>query len=134
MVDVCNCQCVFSKMFSSRTPHFVLLLLLLIFQICPLRSEEDPICTPVGEESPPLCGGNVFQVYPNVTDGKTPLYFAFMQSFSGGYVSSGGIPAVMVALDEINNRSALLPGYSLHYALSDNAVRAQIMGEVAQLV
>ena len=120
-------------MFSSRTSHFVLLLLL-IFQICPLRSEEVPICTIVDEDSAPLCGGNVFQVHPKVADGKTPLYFAFMQSFSGGYVSSGGIPSVMVALDEINNRPSLLPGYSLHYALSDNAVRAQIMGEVAQLV
>ena len=72
-----------------------------------------------------LNDGEVFQVYPNLEDvqnGTTPLYFALMQSFSGGYVSAGGIPGLMVALDEINNSSNVLPGYSLHYTLTDNAV------------
>ena len=72
-----------------------------------------------------LNNGGVFQVYPALEDtpeGTTPLYFALMQSFSGGYVSAGGIPALMVALDEINNNSDVLPGYSLHYTLSDNGV------------
>ena len=69
--------------------------------------------------------GQVFQVYPrpeDVPNGTTPLYFALMQSFSGGYRSSGGIPGLMIALDEINSNSTVLPGYSLHYTLSDNAV------------
>jgi len=72
-----------------------------------------------------LHDGRVFQVYPgleNVPNGTTPLYFALMQSFSGSYVSAGGIPGLMVALDEINSNSSVLPGYSLHYTLSDNAV------------
>jgi len=72
-----------------------------------------------------LYGGKVFQVYPDlhgVQNGTTPLYFALMQSFSGGYVSAGGIPGLMVALDEINDDSTVLPGYSLHYTLSDSAV------------
>jgi len=72
-----------------------------------------------------LYDGEVFQVYPNlenVMNGTTPLYFALMQSFSGGYVSAGGIPGLMVALDEINSNSTVLLGYSLHYTLSDNAV------------
>ena len=72
-----------------------------------------------------LNNGDVFQVYPALEDapeGTTPLYFALMQSFSGGYVSAGGIPGLMVALDEINNNSDVLPGYSLHYTLSDNGV------------
>ena len=72
-----------------------------------------------------LHDGRVFQVYPDLEDvpnGTTPLYFALMQSFSGGYVSAGGIPGLMVALDEINRNSTVLPGYSLHYTLSDNAV------------
>ena len=72
-----------------------------------------------------LHDGEVFQVYPHLQDvpnGTTPLYFALMQSFSGGYVSAGGIPGLMVALDEINSNSNVLPGYSLHYTLSDNAV------------
>jgi len=34
----------------------------------------------------------------------------------------GGIPGLMVALDEINSDSTILPGYSLHYTLSDTAV------------
>ena len=69
--------------------------------------------------------GEVLNVYPpedSVRSGTTPLYFALMQSFSGGYVSAGGIPGLMVALDEINNSSNVLPGYSLHYTLTDNAV------------
>ena len=48
-----------------------------------------------------LNNGDVFQVYPALEDapeGTTPLYFALMQSFSGGYVSAGGIPGLMVAL------------------------------------
>jgi len=72
-----------------------------------------------------LHNGEVFQVYPAVEDapnGTTPLYFALMQSFSGAYASAGGIPGLMVALDEINSNSTVLPGYSLHYTLSDNAV------------
>ena len=76
-----------------------------------------------------LNNGDVFQVYPDLEDapeGTTPLYFALMQSFSGGYVSAGGIPGLMVALDEINNNSDVLPGYSLHYTLSDNGVCRQL--------
>ena len=72
-----------------------------------------------------LHNGEVFRVYPALEDapnGTTPLYFALMQSFSGGYVSAGGIPGLMVALDEINSNSTVLPGYSLHYTLSDDAV------------
>jgi len=76
-----------------------------------------------------LYDGEIFQVYPNlenVMNGTTPLYFALMQSFSGGYVSAGGIPGLMVALDEINSNSTVLPGYSLHYTLSDNAVGLRV--------
>ena len=43
-------------------------------------------------------------------------------SFGGNIDSSGAIPGVRVALDRINNDSNLLPGYSLHYALSDSQV------------
>ena len=70
--------------------------------------------------------GEIFQLYPELEDvpnGTTPLYFALMQSFGGSYVSSGGIPGLMVALDEINSNSTVLPGYSLHYTLSDTGVR-----------
>ena len=99
-------------------------LLLATTQISLLYGEQS-VCTVTDEDSRPLCDGDVFHVYPTVTDESTSLYFAFMQSFSGGYISSGGIPGVMVALDEINANSSVLPGYTLHYALSDNEVRVR---------
>jgi hypothetical protein len=50
-------------------------------------------------------------------NGTCPLYIALMMSFGGDYVSSGAIPGVQVAIDEINNDSSILPGYTLHYIL-----------------
>ena len=99
--------------------------LLAIALLQPFSCAGQSVCTITDPESVPLCDGDVMQVYPNVTDERTALYFAFMQSFSGGYISSGGIAGVMVALDEINDgsRSSILPGYRLYYTLSDNAVR-----------
>ena len=52
-----------------------------------------------------------------------PLYFALMMSFGGEYVSSGVIASVQYALDQINSDSDLLPGYSLHYTLTDSQVQ-----------
>ena len=68
--------------------------------------------------------GEIFHVYPDpaVSNESIPLYFALMQSFSGGYVSAGGLPGILVALDEINSNPYALPGYTLHYTLSDNEV------------
>ena len=51
-----------------------------------------------------------------------PLFFGLLSSFSGVYQSSGCIPAVKIALDEINNDSSILPGYSLHYTLKNSQV------------
>ena len=108
---------------AMLTTCFATLLATALLQ--PFSCVGQSVCTVTDPESVPLCDGDVMQVYPNVTDEKIPLYFAFMQSFSGGYISSGGIAGVLVALDEINDesRSSILPGYSLHYTLSDNAVR-----------
>ena len=98
--------------------------LLLLATLAGLAYGDNAVCTGFDEKEAPLCNGEVIDVYPriNSSDTREPLYFAFMQSFSGGYVSSGGIPGVMVALDEINANSSILPGYTLHYTLSDNAV------------
>ena len=75
------------------------------------------------------------QVYPeadlkqdpkncSVSDnGTCPLYVALMMSFGGDYVSSGVIPGIQVAIDEINNDPSMLPGYSLHYTLMATRVR-----------
>ena len=70
------------------------------------------------------------QVYPGTDpSGETSvelksLYFALMMSFGGDYRSSGTIPGVQVALDQINKDPTLLPGYQLHYTLTDSQVCA----------
>ena len=47
---------------------------------------------------------------------KRALVFGLIMSFGGQIDSSGTVAGVRVALDRINNKSDLLPGYSLHYA------------------
>lgn len=51
-----------------------------------------------------------------------PLYVAVTVSFGGEYLSTGVIGSIQYALDQINNNSSLLPGYSLHYTLTDSQV------------
>ena len=61
---------------------------------------------------------------PETSSGSTcPLFFGLLSSFGGIYRTSGCIPGVKMALDEINNDSSLLPGYVLHYTLKDSQVR-----------
>ena len=70
------------------------------------------------------------EVYPDPTDpqvlqGRTPLYFALIQSLGGPrslYDGSGAVAGVKVALDRINNDTSLLPGYILHYTFADSMV------------
>ena len=72
------------------------------------------------------------QMYPgtNPTEeasvGLKSLYFALMMSFGGDFRSSGAIPGVQVALDQINSDPTLLPGYQLHYTLTDSQVCARL--------
>ena len=56
------------------------------------------------------------------SDGKTPLYFALILSFGGQFLSSGAIPGVQVALDQINSNASILPGYELRYTLIESLV------------
>ena len=58
-------------------------------------------------------------------DGPTPIVFGLIVSFGGSFNSSGAVPGVRVALDQINNATNLLPGYSLHYALTDSQVHCK---------
>ena len=53
---------------------------------------------------------------------SVPLYFGLMLSLSGDAQSSGARAGVQAALDEINSRDDFLPGYSLHYSLTDSKV------------
>lgn len=59
--------------------------------------------------------------------GATPLYFSFITSFGQfGYNASGVVPAVDLALEQINNRSDLLAGYKLGYLrLQDSKASAE---------
>ena len=69
--------------------------------------------------------GRYIQIYPpvNETDGRTPLYFALVLSFGGDVVvSKAALPGVQIALDYINSEPSILPGYSLHYTLTDSQV------------
>ena len=56
-------------------------------------------------------------------NGTTPLYIGLMMSFGGDYDSSSGVPGVQIALNQINSDPSMLPGYTLHYALTDSQVR-----------
>ena len=68
--------------------------------------------------------GLYLDIYPNVSNATTsfPLYFGLMLSLSGDHQSTGALAGVQAALDDINSRDDLLPGYSLHYTLTDSQV------------
>ena len=67
---------------------------------------------------------DILQTYPpTARDGTRSLYVAVMQSFSGGWVSAGGVPAIQLALDDINADDSVLPGYTLRYELTDTKVQ-----------
>ena len=70
---------------------------------------------------------DILQTYPpTARDGTRSLYVAVMQSFSGGWVSAGGVPAIQLALDDINANDSVLPGHTLHYTLTDTKVHVHV--------
>lgn len=75
------------------------------------------------------------QLYPVIPEGSAnkALVFGLIMSFGGNIDSSGAVPGVRVALDRINNDSNLLPGYTLHYALSDSRVSQSAFDDVVML-
>ena len=99
------------------------ILLVLILQ-CPAKGQELVNPSEINRIEQ-LLKNDDNKFYPPLRDapsGTSPLVFGLIMSFAGGNVdSSGSIPGVRVALDRINNNS-LLPGYSLHYSLSDSRV------------
>ena len=54
-----------------------------------------------------LCAGG--------SGGKIPLHFFYMTTKTGFFRASGAIPVVDLALEQINNRTDILPNYSLTY-------------------
>ena len=96
-----------------RHIHIVFMCLLLI--IASVRETKE---SPYVDIYPEL-----LKYAPNVSYNNTvPLYFGLMLSLSGDDQSSGALAGVQAALDEINSRDDLLPGYSLHYTLTDSKV------------
>ena len=67
-----------------------------------------------------------YPALPGEQSAGKALVFGLIMSFGGNIDSSGAVPGVRVALDRINNDSSLLPGYTLHYALSDSRVSVYI--------
>ena len=55
------------------------------------------------------------QVYCQSNDSRIPLYFSYITTKTGDYVGAGAIPAVDLALEQINNDSSILPNYTLQY-------------------
>ena len=100
------------------------LLLFLVLQLC-LAQGNDPFNI-----------NDYIDVYPDPTDpevlqGRTPLFFSMIPSLGGTLVQfdgSGGVAGVQVALDWINNDTSLLPGYTLHYTLTDSEVGLLLVG------
>lgn len=112
-------------MSASQLRALPLLLLVACLQLC--RSQENQMVED-------YYSGPYLQVYPptditldpaNCTpsDGqRCPLFVAYMTSFGGAFTSAGAIPGVQIALDQINEREDLLPGYTLHYVLRNSNV------------
>ena len=62
---------------------------------------------------------------PNILKGRVPIHFALIQSLGGDsnqFDASGSLAGVKVALDRINNDRSLLPGYTLHYTVTNSQV------------
>ena len=55
------------------------------------------------------------QVHGQSNDSRIPLYFSYITTKTGDYVGAGAIPAVDLALEQINNSSSILPNYTLEY-------------------
>ena len=65
------------------------------------------------------------EVYPELINEVSKnnthrLYFGLMLSLSGDQQRNGALAGVQAALDDINSRDDLLPGFSLHYTLTDS--------------
>lgn len=54
--------------------------------------------------------------------GTCPIIVGAMFSFGGSFTSSGVVPAVQLAIDQMNDDPYFLPGYRLHYFMKDSQV------------
>ena len=91
-----------------------------ILVLAHIYCQEQLLCSATNQSSE--------EVYPAVygNNNLIPLYFGLMLSLSGDHQSSGALAGVQAALDEINSKDDILPGYSLHYTLTDSKVRVAL--------
>jgi len=68
------------------------------------------------------CQETFLDVYPSESDPRKEIYFGLTVSFGGDQTTVGAIPGVRMAVDDINNRADILPGYILRYTLTDSQV------------
>lgn len=98
--------------------------LYVLLQTCPASTQSPQYLGPYKEIYPFTdITQNQTSCVPDPAANLTcPLYVALMMSFGGDFVSSGVIPGVQLALNQINSNSSMLPGYTLHYTLTDTQV------------
>ena len=58
-----------------------------------------------------------------------PLFIAVMFSFGGSYISSGVIPSMQLAIDQMNDDPNFLPGHRLHLLVQDSQVKAPALSK-----
>ncbi len=69
----------------------------------------------------PISAQNLGTPGPEIAN-KTALYVGAFFPFGGGWNGSGVIPAVQMAIDDINSRPDILPGYELKMVWNDTQV------------
>ena len=62
---------------------------------------------------------------------KISLSFSYITTKTGSFVVSGGIPVVDLALEQINNRTDILPNYTLSYT---NILDSEVEQQTARLL
>ena len=59
---------------------------------------------------------------------KIPLHFSYITTKTGSFVAAGALPVVDLALEQINNRTDILPNYTLSYTtILDSKVGVYIL-------
>lgn len=70
----------------------------------------------------------------NMEEEKVPLYIGGMFSMTGGWDGSGCLMAAELALEQINNRTDILPDYELKMVWGDTQVRNENITSIVKLV
>ena len=127
-ISVCGAQCAFSVMEDKRSAPYIAYrcVQLQAQNRLTMGSKKLLLCFLFLLENVVLSSSQwpYHQIYPplNESDDRTSLYFAVVLSFGGERVSIGALPGVQIALDHINSQPSILPGYTLHYTLTNSEV------------